>query len=597
MSSRPNQTTTEVVWNLAPLFSSDNDPKIETDLAKTQEAVKQFANSWKDRSEYLTDPVVLLEAITQYDSLLKNYGIMGNAGYYFHLRFSQEQNNPDLKARINKIDEMARRLLNDIHFFELRLSRVEPEIQKLFLADKDLAPFQHFLERLFARSRHMLSEAEEKIINLKGGPAHSDWTRMTNSFLAKETRRGKNVPELLSESMSTSKTTRDRAAKDLNSIMDKYAEVAENELNAILGNKKIDDQLRNLPRPDAGRHLDDDIESSVVDAMLEAVSRRFDISGRFYKLKAQVLGVKKLKYHERNVPYGKVSQKFDFAQSADLCKSVFLQLDPELGNMFDGFVKNGQLDVYPRMGKHGGAFCTIDLPIQPTYILLNHTDKLRDVTTLAHEAGHGLQNELMKSLPQALNYGTPLSVAEVASTFMEDFVLQRLLEKATAKQRFTIYMEKLNDDISSIFRQVAAYNFEKELHAVFREKGYVPKEEIGRIFQKHMASYLGDYVELSDGSENFWVYWSHFRSFFYVYSYASGLLISKSLQARVKQDPGFVTSVKQILASGMSDSPSNLFKKHAGLDISDPQFWTKGIEEVELLLDAAEKLWEEVKDK
>ena len=119
--------------------------------------------------------------------------------------------------------------------------------------------------------------------------------------------------------------------------------------------------------------------------------------------------------------------------------------------------------------------------------------------------------------------------------------------------------------------------------------------EIGQIFQKHMQDYMGKYVEQSEGSQNYWVYWSHFRSFFYVYSYASGLLISKSLQAKVKQDPEFIVSVKKILAAGSSDTPQNIFMKHSNLDISNPNFWTTGLDEVELLLDAAEKLWEEVK--
>jgi oligoendopeptidase F len=152
---------------------------------------------------------------------------------------------------------------------------------------------------------------------------------------------------------------------------------------------------------------------------------------------------------------------------------------------------------------------------------------------------------------------------------------------------------KLNDEVSTIFRQVACYRFEQELHQEFRQKGYLSKEEIGRLFQKHMAAYMGDFVEQSMGSQNWWVYWSHIRSFFYVYSYASGLLISKSLQTSVKENPKFIEKVKEFLSAGLSDSPRNIFKK-LGVDIADPRFWNKGLDEVESILLETTKLAEKL---
>jgi oligoendopeptidase F len=150
-------------------------------------------------------------------------------------------------------------------------------------------------------------------------------------------------------------------------------------------------------------------------------------------------------------------------------------------------------------------------------------------------------------------------------------------------------MAKLNDDVSSIFRQVACYRFEQELHQEFRKKGYLSKDEIGVLFRKHMKAYMGPFVEQSPGSENWWVYWNHIRYFFYVYSYASGLLISKSLQNSVKKDPAFIKKVKEFLSAGLSDSPKNIFGR-LGIDITDNQFWGKGLDEVELLLNETTQL-------
>jgi oligoendopeptidase F len=176
-----------------------------------------------------------------------------------------------------------------------------------------------------------------------------------------------------------------------------------------------------------------------------------------------------------------------------------------------------------------------------------------------------------------------VSTAEVASTFMEDFVLQEIIRKADDEMRLAVMMMKLNDEVSTIFRQIACYRFEQELHERFRKTGYLSKEDIGQLFQKHMKSYMGNSVEQSPGSENWWVYWGHIRSFFYVYSYASGLLISKSLQNSVKKDPRFIGKVKEFLSAGLSDSPKNIFRG-LGIDITDKKFWVRGLEEVETLL-------------
>ena len=392
---------------------------------------------------------------------------------------------------------------------------------------------------------------------------------------------------------SKKKTVRNTAAAAFNDILRKHADVAEAEINSVLQNKKIDDELRGTPRPDALRHLADDIESEVVDALIDSVSRRFDIPARYYELKARLLKVKKLQYHERNVEYGEMAKRYPYPKSVDLVHTVMGKLDPQFADIFAGFVKNGQIDAYPKKGKDSGAFCIHHLMTQPTYILLNHTGKLHDVLTIAHELGHGINNELIREKQHALDFGTPTSTAEVASTFMEDFVLEEILRSADDELRLAIMMQKLNDDVSSIFRQVACYRFEQELHQEFRKKGYLSKEEIGAMFQKHMAAYMGAAVEQSTGSENWWVYWSHIRYFFYVYSYASGLLISKSLQNSVKQDPAFIIKVKEFLSAGLSDSPKNIFGR-LGIDITDGSFWNRGLDEIERLLNETTRLAEEL---
>ncbi|TSD04234.1 MAG: Uncharacterized protein Athens071412_775 [Parcubacteria group bacterium Athens0714_12] len=593
-SLKKKQTT----WNLDPLFKDDDDPQIEKKRKIVESKSYEFINKWKSRKDYLKKPTVLKQALDEYENWQKNYGTGGDEWYYFWLRTAQNQNDPELKAKFNKIIDFSNKIQTDIEFFALSIANIPPELQKKFLKYKPLENYKHFLEKLFAEARYLLSEAEEKILTLQFTTSHLNWVKMTSGFLVKEERKVflkdrregiKNFSEMLTLSSDKNKTVRDSAANALNEILEKHSDVAEAEMNSILANKKINDELRKMPRPDLSRHISDDIDSKTVDALVNSVSGRFDISKRYYKLKAKLMGLKKLKYHERNVEYGNIDKKYSYNESVNLIYKTLNKLDKSFLDIFENFVKNNQVDVYPKKGKTSGAFCSYNLICQPTYILLNHTDKLRNVLTMAHELGHGINDELMKEKQNALNFKTSLSTAEVASTFMEDFILQEITKQADDELRLAIMMMRLNDDISTIFRQIACYKFEQELHNNFRKKGYLSKKEIGKLFQEHMSSYMGNFVEQSPGSENWWVLWSHIRNFFYNYSYASGLLISKSLQNSVKNNPKFIDRVKDFLSAGSSDSPKNLFKK-LGINITDKTFWDKGINEIENLLKEARKL-------
>lgn len=590
-------------WNLTPLFKNDNDPKIIAKRKEAEEKSHKFIAKWKNRHDYLGNPKVLKQALDEYENWARYYSANAYEDYYFDLRNQQDKNDPTLKAKSNQAQEISLKISNDIQFFELNIAKISSKLQKKFLNNRGLKDYKHFLERLFTSAKYLLSEKEEKILNLKSIPAYSNWVKMTSGFLTKEKRvvfisngkkAEKNFSEILELTNNSDKSIRDCAAKAFNDILEKYSDVAEAEINSILADKKNTDELRGFLRPDESRHISDDIETKIVDEIIEVIEKNYQISQKYYDFKAKLLGLKKLEYHERNIPYGKLDKKYEFKQAINIINDTFLKLDKKFGEIFNAFIKNGQFDVYPKQNKAGGAFCAHGLITQPTYILLNYSNQLKDVLTIAHETGHGINNELIKEKQNALNFGTPTSTAEVASTFMEDFVLQEITKRADDELKLAIMVDQLNNFISTIFRQIACYQFEKGLHQQFRKNGYLSKKEIGEIFQKNMLAYMGKSVLASPGSENWWVYWSHIRSFFYVYSYAGGLLISKSLQNMVKQNPSFIKEVKEFLSGGMSDSPKNLFL-NLGININKKDFWKKGIKEIEILLNETIKLAKKLK--
>ena len=585
-------------WNFGLLYRNADKKALAEELEEIKRRNLDFSAKWKARNDYLEDPAMLEQALDEYEVIAATIGASGKPGYYYWLKYQLDQQNTEIKAELSKIDDLGTLIENELEFFIQGISRIPADKQEIFLNFPGLFKYKHLLQSLFAAAKYLLTEPEEKILNLTGKTAQGNWVDMISDFLSREERKvlqengdEKEISfsQILESTDNINKKVRDSAAVALNDIFSKYVPAAEYELNSVLHNKKVSDELRGFTRPDASRHLSDDIETEVVDSLIEAVTSRFDISQRFYKLKARLLGVEKLQYHERNVDYGSSDGKYDFDRSAELVSKVFNGLDAEFGNIFTDFLKEGKIDVSPKKGKDSGAFCVHMEKELPVFVMLNHTGRLNDVITLAHEMGHAINFELLKKEQNALNCGSYTCTAEVASTFMEDFVLDEIEKGVDDARRLEILMERLNGDISSIQRQVACYNFEKDLHTTYRSEGFLPLKKIGELFLKNMGAYMGEAVELSPGAENWWVYWSHIRSYFYVYSYASGVMISKSLKNMVGDDLGFVQKVKKFLSMGTSVSPRESFDE-LGIDIADKGFWMKGLEELDSMVTEAEEL-------
>ena len=583
-----DNTTWDLRW-LVDASEEKLDELFAQEQSVLQSACQSFVDRWSNRSDYLTDPKILRQALDDYESWRKNYGTSGRQGFYIALSLALDQNNPWLRAKESQINELSVHLENQVQFFTHRLSRLDSQTQTKFLQSPELSPYTHFLERLFAIGRYLLSEEEEKILNLKHYPAHTKWVQMLDGFLNQETRslvvagetKNYSFSEILNLTSHKQKPIRDAAVNAFNEILQKYSHIAENELNAVLYNKIIDDTLRNFPRPDSTRHLSDDVDSQMVDELIQTVSQRYNISQKFYELKAKLFKVPKLAYHERNVEYGEIDLNFPWPEAAGLVYDTLWSLDPLFAQIFNRFLEESRVDVFPKAGKDSGAFCAPTRSNLPVYVLLNHTDRLNDVRTLAHEMGHAINFELMKQ-ENELNYDSSLFIAESCSTFIEDFVLEKIIQTSDEETKLTILMEKLNNDVSTIFRQVAFYRFELDLHQSFRTKGYLSYQEIGQLFQKHMSEYMGEFVSQDPGSENWWIYVGHFRNFFYVYSYAAGLLVSKFLQNQVRQNHAFMEQIKTYYATGTSQSPKNILAK-IGVNVNS-QLWNQGLDQVEELL-------------
>ena len=583
-------------WNLKLLYSDINDKDIQRDIEESKTNVQLFVKKWKNNNEYLKNPKTLSIALKEYEELMQEYGICTKPSYYLFLSREIDQGNPILKSKENLLHSTCLELENSIQFFLLNISKIPKQKQKLFLESEDLKIYTHFLLSSFNQAKYLLTDKEEKIFNLESKTSHANWINMLSELLQKQSIKilnEKGIKKEVSYSEtskyldSSKKEVRDYAAEQFYKVNNRYAQIAEYEINSILENKKISDEYRKIPRVDLPRLLSDDMEPNTVDTLRSVVTDSFDISQRFYKLKAKLLKQDSLAYYERNVKVDEIKQEYSFEKSINIVKEVLKKLDKEFFDIVQMYESQGQYDAYPKRGKEGGAFCVGVGSKYPTYILLNHNDRLQDVLTIAHESGHGIHTEYSNK-QNPLNQGYSTACAEVASTFFENFVLENITENLSEKEKDLLLFKSLEEDVSTIFRQIACYNFELELHKQFRDKGFLSKEDISNIFTQEMSKYLGESVLEDKHMQLGWIYWSHIRSFFYTYSYASGLLISKYLQNLVKEDTQNIKYVKEFFKAGDSKSPKEIFLD-MGMDISKKEFWETGLKEIEEKLSYLEK--------
>ncbi len=579
----------KTAWNLTLFYTGLDDPKIERDQRKADAAIAAFARKYRKSNDHLKKPAALAKALADYEKLMLLDA--SKAGYYTYYRKDINVEDKPAEALAAKLESRGTKRSNQILFFGLELGKVSVAQQKTFLSAKVLAPYRYWLEQLFKNAKYDLSEPEEKILSLTSEVAYNRWIQATDNILNKKTvlLDGDEIPLPQAQGMLANLPTEKRRALGhaLNAAYVATGDIAESELNAVYTDKKIDDELRKIKEPYEAtiRGYQNDVTSVL--ALVDAVSKSNAIAHRFYEAKRKLLKLDRLTYADRAAVVGTVSQQIPFERAVDIVRDEFTRLDPQYGTLFDRLLANGQVDVYPKKGKTGGAYCSSGVGM-PTMMLLNHTNDFNSLKTLAHESGHAIHAERAKQQPP-IYQGHPISTAETASTFFEAAVLKRVVRELPEDQRVVALHDAIQDDIATIFRQIAFFRFERALHQEVRRDGYVPKERIAALMNEHMAAYLGPSFDLMPEDGYFFVAVSHIRRFFYVYSYAYGQLISKALHRKLEQDPAYIKKVDGFLSTGESRSPYDIFKS-CGLDTKKPDVFIEGLKSVEADVTALEKL-------
>jgi oligoendopeptidase F len=341
----------------------------------------------------------------------------------------------------------------------------------------------------------------------------------------------------------------------------------------------------------ASRHLANEISAEVVEALMTATERHHAMVQRYYRLKGKLLGLETLYDYDRYAPLFPDLPTCDWATARKIVQESYEQFSPRAGSVIREFFDRRWIDAELRPGKRGGAFSSSAVPSVHPYILLNFTDKLRDVMTLAHELGHGLHQYLSRPVGY-LQCDTPLTTAETASVFGEMLTFHRLLEiYPEPRTRLAMLCSKIEDGFATVFRQVVLTRFEQALHQARRERGELTTEQINELWLSANRPMHGDVVHLSEGYAWWWLYIGHFIHVpFYCYAYAFGELLVLALVQKYKQEgPAFVPRYLGLLSSGGADAPHRLLAK-LGVDVTDPGFWELGLRLLGDMVSEAETL-------
>ncbi len=587
-----------VAWDLGDLYAGLDDPRIDQDLQAALKRAEAFETAYRGKINAPGGPAadLLAAAMHELEGLSEQ---RDKPLVYASLTHAAKSDDPQRGALLSRTREQAVAVNQHLIFFDLEWVHLPDEAVKPLLDSPALARYRHYLDQKRAWRPHFLTEPEEKIHDEKAITGRAAFARLfeeTVSSMECPVKHGRKE-ELLSLQLTLAKLydpdrkVRKAAAEGLTRGLQANSRLLTFIFNNVVLDHQTDCRLRKFPDPMASRHLANEIKPEVVDALMKATERGQKTVQRYYRLKARLLGVRTLHDYDRYAPLFPDTPSCDWTTGRRIVEESYEAFSPKAGTVIREFFDGRWIDAELRSGKRSGAFSSSAVPSAHPYILMNYTDKVRDVMTLAHELGHGLHQYLARSVGY-FQCDTPLTTAETASVFGEMLTFRRLQELyPEPRARLAMLCSKIEDGFATVFRQVVLTRFEQALHKARQERGELTTEQINELWMAANQPMYGKAVRLTEGYAWWWLYIGHFiRSPFYCYAYAFGeLLVLALVEMYRREGEAFVPRYLQLLASGGSESPDVLLAR-LGVDVTDPGFWELGLKLLGGMVDQAEEL-------
>ncbi len=579
-------------WDLSDLYSAPDAPELKRDMDWLERECAAFAADYEGKLADL-DAEGLLKCIHR-DEAISN--IAGRIMSYAGLRYYQLTTDAARTKFLSDAQEKITTYTTPLVFFTLELNKLdEDHLAGLLAENADLARYKPVLDRIRAMKPYQLSDEMEKFLHDMGVVGDA-WERLFDETIAGLTfevdGEELGIEGTLNLLTEQDRDKREAASRELARVFGENIRTFSRVHNTSAKEKEVMDRWRGMPTAQTGRHLSNDVEPEVVEALRDAVVAAYPkLSHRYYELKRKWLGLDRMQVWDRNAPLPMETTKIvGWSDARDTVMNAYAEFDPRMGDLAQPFFDKGWIDAGVKQGKAPGAFAHPTVTNVHPYVMLNYLGKPRDVMTLAHELGHGVHQVLAAEQGELLS-STPLTLAETASVFGEMLTFRRMLAGAKDKaERKVMLAGKVEDMINTVVRQIAFYDFECKLHAARRE-GELTPEDINALWMSVQAESLGPAFDFMDGYETFWCYVPHFvHSPFYVYAYAFGDGLVNALYAVYEENPeGFQDKYFDMLKAGGSKHHSDLLKPF-GLDASDPKFWDKGLDMISGMIDELEAM-------
>ena len=578
-------------WSLEDLF-----PSAEAWEAALQELDAKVA-AFEAHRDALRPDLPAETFVAWLQELEEVHTLAARIGAYAHLRFSENTQDPQAQAMLGKMRQIMAQLGNRTLFLTLWWRNLDDDAARRLL-DAVGDRYRYFLEKQRLYRPYTLSEAEEKIINLKDVSGIrallSTYSTLTNRYTfrlevdgeVKELTRG----ELMTYARSPRADLRERAYRVLYEVYRRDQALIAPIYQAVTQdwyNEKV--LTRGYARPISARNLDNHLPDEAVDALLEVSRRNASVFQRFFRLKARRLGMAKLRRYDIYAPVSQSERHYDFDTAAHMVLEAFTKFDPRFADLARQVLERQHVHSQVQPGKSSGAFCATPYPGATPWVLLNYQGRLEDVATMAHELGHAIHG-LLAGHHSVFTFHAPLPLAETASTFAEMLLLDDLLAREDDPAvRQDILFKRLDDNYATIMRQAYFALFEIMAHERFPQGARA--EDIAAGYADLLREQFGDAVEVSDEFAWEWLMIPHFyRVPFYVYAYAFGQLLVLALYQRYQEEgPAFKPVYFRLLEAGGNRAPEAILAE-AGVDPRDPAFWQRGYDLLAQWVQALEAL-------
>lgn len=590
-----NTGAEQVKWDLSDLYSSPDDKKLSSDMELVIEKSKQFSSKYKGRVASLSASE-LRDALKDYEEV---HDLAQKIGSYAYLNWSTNTEDPVLGKLVQQTNELGSEINQLLVFFDLEWLAIDESVAEKMINSEELAFYHHYLKVSRKYKPYMLSEEQEQLLSAKSVTGSRAWVRFFDETLGaarfKLDNKTYTEQEILSRLHESNRDVRRKASDSLTAGFKEMRRTLTFIFNTLLADKATNDKLRKYPSWITSRNLSNEIKDETVDYLVKAVQSAYPVVQRYYKLKAKLLNIDKLKDYDRYAPVHQNESTISWEEAREMVVDAYTKFNPEMGSVASTFFEKKWIDAAIRPGKRGGAYSASTAVSVHPYVFMNYDGRIRDVQTLAHELGHGVHQYVSRDRG-VLQSGTPLTTAETASVFGEMLVFQDLMERLEKPQdKLAHLMGKIDDSIATVFRQVSMNRFEDAIHNARRAEGELPAERFDELWMKTQTDLYGDSVELTKNYAGWWCYIPHFlHTPGYVYAYAFGELLVLALYEKFRTQPhGFAENYMDVLRAGGSKSPEELTSA-MGVDINSQEFWQGGVRLIEKLVDEADALAEQV---